>query len=75
MRAYVLRQGIRVQTASEQSNASAWAIGNAVIETSDGAWLATWDCQMLEPLLDGADQQIPAPEGWRDMIAYAMFDA
>jgi hypothetical protein len=74
MRTYVLRQGMRVQTASDHSNASTWAIGNAVLETSDGAWLATWDCQTLEPLLDTANLQIPAPEGWREVIAYEMFD-
>ena len=73
MRAYVLNQGIRLQTGTGNGHSSAWAIGNAVVETDDGAWLATWDCQMLEPLLDEANQRIPACEGWREMVAYEMF--
>jgi hypothetical protein len=75
MRAYVLSQGIRVQTGASKENPGAWAIGNAVIETDEGTWLATWDCQMLEPLLDEAHQHIPAPKGWRAAVAYQMFDA
>lgn len=73
MRTYVLRQGICVQIGAGTGHLAAWAIGNAVIETADGAWLATWDCQMLEPLMDARNQQIPAPEGWRTAIAYEMF--
>jgi hypothetical protein len=73
MRAYVLSQGIRIQTGAGKDPSRAWAIGNAVIETDDGVWLATWDCQMLEPLLDEANQRIPAPAGWREIVAYDMF--
>jgi hypothetical protein len=73
MRAYVLNQGIRVQTGAGNGHSSAWAIGNAVVEADDGAWLATWDCQMLELLLDEASLPIPAPEGWREIVGYEMF--
>ncbi len=72
MRAYVLTTGVRVQTRAGDDDPGAWTIGNAVIETADGAWLATWDCQTLEPLLDAANQRIPAPGGWRTAIAYEM---
>lgn len=73
MRTYVLTTGIRVRTGTEDGDPGAWAIGNAVIETVDGTWLATWDCQTLEPLLDAANRQIAAPEGWQTSMAYEMF--
>jgi hypothetical protein len=75
MRTYVLRQAIRVQTETGAGLLAAWATANAVIETADGAWLATWDCQMLGPLLDAYQRQIPAPEGWQTAVAYEMFAA
>jgi hypothetical protein len=75
MRTYVLSQAIRVQNGTGTNLLTAWAIANAVIETADGAWLATLDCQMLVPLLDAYRRQIPAPEGWRTAIAYEIFAA
>ena len=72
MRTYVLTTGMRVETGVGHDNPATWAISNAVIEAADGTWLATWDCQTLEPLLDAANQRIPAPEDWRAAIAYEM---